>query len=102
MLGILEREFFYLSLELVAVDGAVAGLGAVVIDRLGGQAQETGDVVRVGDTEADEGKDTQLGGEMVLLRDSKTFLGAEQGIEVLHKAGKQGEECLVEMLVKVA
>ena len=102
LLLFLEREFFYLVFESVSVDGAVAGLCAVVIDRLGGEAQETGDVVRVGDTEADEGKDTQFGGETVLLREGKTFLRTEQVVEIFYKVREEGEEGLIEMLVEVA
>ena len=57
-----KPDTHYLLLQLVAVaKRTVAGLGAVVIDRLDRQTQEMGYILRVGNAQTDERKNAQFG-----------------------------------------
>ena len=55
-------------LELVlAADGGIADLGAVVVDGIGSVAQEFGNLGAGINTQTDEGEDTQFGSEDIAL-----------------------------------
>ena len=85
------------------LQGLVAGLRAVVIDRFDGDAQEACDVFGARDAEFDEGIDTQFGGEVLGVGvDAELFFGGQGGVEVFDKGREEGEERLVEMLVELA
>ena len=88
-------------LELVfAVDGGIADLCAVVVYGVGCVAQQFGDLGAGINTQTDEGKDAEFGGEDVALFGSDACVGSQQRVELVDECRIEGDERLVEVAVE--
>ena len=91
-----SAEFYHVFIESVLADGFVLDDGTAIIDGLRREEQQASDVGCILDTQADEGKRAQLGGQRVrrFLLDPPVFL--QQCVELIDKRWIQFQESLVE------
>ena len=79
--------------EGVAVaEGGVLHACAVVVDSVGGIAEQFGYLSAGVNAEANKGEDTQLGGHTLAGLGIDTLFGHQQGIEVGNEIAVEGEE----------
>ena len=91
-----------LLLELVTIaSSTIAHAGTVVVNRRHRVAQEVCDLGAVGDAEADECEDTQLGIELLPWLELYLLVLTKERIEVLDEGREEVDEGRVEAVVEL-
>ena len=88
-------------LEGILVDGAGLDFGTIGVDGGDAGAEDVGNLLVVGDAEAQEGKDAKFGGEAcAIVTHFELVAGNHQAIDFADEVGEDVEECRIEILVE--